>query len=190
MEKGTLIGAGVLLFAGAAVVGFFVVMSGGDTGEVIEIERHVQQVEDVQQDGTPSEVIGKRPTERPEDPVAAQLGGTWDPKEHGQLSGDDWDEIKAITASKAHLEMQAAVDRFIAPLDVDKARVRAVFDDIQIRQEAVNVEAREGFVNPRAARKLHEEIRKDGEVKMIELLGEAKAQELRASLAAKRMVLF
>ena len=190
MEKGTLVGAAVLLLAGVAVVGFFIVMSSGDTGEVIEIERQVQTVEDVAKGGTDGEVVGKRPTERPEDPVAAHIAGTWNNEEHGELTADDWDEIKAVRDSQAHQKLSAAIEQFIAPLPVDKARVRSVFDDSQVRHEAVNVEAREGFLNPRQARKLHEEIRKDTEVKMREVLGDEQAEKLKADLDVKLMVLF
>ena len=189
MERGPLIGGALLAAAAVGIVGFYLVMAGGDTGDMPETTRQVHQVEQLEEAGEAGEVVGQK-VEPPEDPVEAVIQGQWDTKEHGQISGDDWDEIRAIQAQKDRAKMEGIIEAFIAPLGVDKAQVRQTFEDLQVKHEAVNAEVRDGWISTRAARKQHEEARKEAEAKMFELLGQEQAQALRDKLAKQRMVFY
>lgn len=188
MERGPLIGGALLAAAAVGIVGFYLVMSGGDTGDIPETTRQVHQVENLKENSE-HEVVGQK-ADIPEDPVEAVIKGEWDTKQHGQVSGDDWDEIRAVQAQRNRAKMEGIIEAFIAPLDVDKAEVRKAFEDLQVKQEATNAEVREGWVSGRAARKEHEKNRKAAETKMVELLGQEKAEELRDKLAKQRLVFY
>lgn len=188
MERGPLIGGALLAAAAVGVVGFYLVMAGGDTGDMPETSREVHQVENLEKK-TEHEVV-RTNVDAPEDPVEAVLEGEWKTEEHGQISGDDWDEIRAVQAQKNRAKMEGIIEAFIAPLSVDKAAVRKAFEDLQVQQEAVNAEVREGWISTRAARKQHDAHRKEAEKAMVELLGQEKAEELRDQLAKQRLVFY
>lgn len=189
MERGPLIGGALLVVAAVGVVGFYLVMASGDTGDMPETTRQVHQVEQLEKKDQ-HEVVRQPETPAPEDPVAAVIQGEWDTKQHGQISGDDWDEIRAVQAQKSRAKMEGIVEAYIASLDVDKAAVRQTLEDLHVKQEAVNAEVQEGWISTRAARKQHDEARKEAEKKMFELLGQEKAEELRDKLAKQRMVFY
>lgn len=189
MDNRPLIGGIVLAMAAAGVVVFYFVMSSGDSSELTQHERTTVDVQKVTEGAAGGDVVGER-AERPEDPVQAKLEGKWDAKVHGEMNAQNWDEVMAVKSMQDRAVMESEIEGFVKGIGGDVSAVRAIIEDINIKRDAVNAEAREGWLNPRQARKKHEAIRAEAEKRMVETLGEAEAKQLKDALGKKQMRFF
>lgn len=195
MDRGALIGGAAVVAALAGVVGFYLVLSSGSTGDVAEYDREKPPVEALAERGGNSEAMVRgntkpEPKVRGENSERAALGT---PRVFDAKAAKDWSEKRMESARRDRKLAEAQFNDFLGTSglsDGDQLAVRDVFTTNFDTRDNIRAQMESGEISPREGRRLLAEQREGMKTSLLNVVSNEQYEDLLHRMDKVRVVLF